>query len=992
MPDDPPSSPDLDPLFGNRISGLLECALAGSDAGSSNAMTEHWEPPTPEHIAVLLPQYQIEHLIGRGGMGAVYKGRQITLNRPVAIKILPAELARNTDFVARFHREAQLLASLSHQNIVTIFDFGQTSEGHLYFVMEYVNGTDMHRLIHKSPVKLQPAQALNLTIQICEAMQYAHEMGVVHRDIKPANVLVTRDGRAKLADFGLAMKPADAASPSSQAPLPQGFETGSPDVAALRFTQPGQILGTPPYAAPEVYRGLADERSDIFALGIMFYEMLTGQVPEPRYQLPSERVSVDHRVDDVVIKALEAEPEARFQKASEMKQAVERATRPLSKAPPIPPGRTTPLAVTSVPSRVMSAAVPRQPRVAPPGTRSQPQAHPSAGRSSFLRILGMAVLTAAVLVGLDLMRDRIGMPRWFSKTTIERGGLSSTQMDESKQYIARAEHIMSTLKDSGQRAEMQSKIAVARARIGDVEGAMQAARTIAVVPRQHEAFAAVSGALGRIGRTREAITSAMLISDSDLREQTLALLAEVELTSGTTQHLAEIAGCIVTPAGKAALQGTTARALLRAGDRSGALALVASARELLAKGSEGKGGTQAQWRLVDVLARAGEFQQANVIALAMNGDPRDDPRRHVAEIQALQGDFKAAFATAMILPSRRARSDTLVEIAFLQTKKGLHTDAAETLKRVPYDFVGAMGRLRLRTLARDVPGAKAALEAIRQDTRNPEQVEGLYRGCLPSVAALIFEVEGPDAASRWIQALSEVRPQAFSWLALACARLPKPEMEGEAPRTPLSAIRVFAGLSSTAGSDASKPSAGKDEEAGYTALFDEDQKPFWAHSGDGSFKDEEGTYSSSSPQGDTWGIMWYSRRQYKDFTCRFELKVDSAQTNSGVYLRLPELGFTRPPLYFTTCYEMEVLGELTGIVPHYKPYPDNPPGLKIGEWNQVEISVLGQYYTFKVNGKIVSAFFGDRGTVGFIGIQNKSAKGSAHFRNLRVKQLSALAK
>ena len=173
----------------------------------SQAVPENWEPPSPEHIAVLLPQYRIEHLIGRGGMGAVYKGRQITLNRPVAIKILPAELARNREFVARFHREAQLLASLSHQGVVTIFDFGQTTEGHLYFVMEFVDGTDLHRLIHKT--KLDAEQALKLTIQICEALQYAHDMGVIHRDIKPANVLVTRDGRAKLADFGLAMKPAE---------------------------------------------------------------------------------------------------------------------------------------------------------------------------------------------------------------------------------------------------------------------------------------------------------------------------------------------------------------------------------------------------------------------------------------------------------------------------------------------------------------------------------------------------------------------------------------------------------------------------------------------------------------------------------------------------------------------------------------------------------------------------------------------------------------
>ncbi len=304
-----------DPLFGNSISGLLDCALGTS---LSQSAAKPWVPPTPEHLAVLLPQYRIEHLIGRGGMGAVYKGTQITLNRPVAIKILPAELARNEEFVGRFHREAQLLASLSHQSIVTIFEFGQTTEGNLYFVMEHVDGTDLHQLLQQS--RMDPAQALRLTIQVCEAMQYAHDMGVIHRDIKPANVLITRDGRAKLADFGLAAKPAIPA----ETPLPESDD--SPESPG--FIRPGSCMGTPGYAAPEVYEGKADARSDIYALGIMLYEMLTGAPPQQAYAPPSTSAGVDPRIDGVVVKALEADPSARFQKASEMKLAMEAVTAP----------------------------------------------------------------------------------------------------------------------------------------------------------------------------------------------------------------------------------------------------------------------------------------------------------------------------------------------------------------------------------------------------------------------------------------------------------------------------------------------------------------------------------------------------------------------------------------------------------------------------------------------------------------------------------------
>ena len=308
-----------DPLLGNSISGLMDVAM-GTPPPSTPAAP--WRAPSPGVVAALLPQYGITRMIGRGGMGAVYAGTQLSLNRAIALKLLPAELSANADFVARFTREAQTLASLSHQGIVTIFDFGTTSEGHLFFVMEFIDGTDLaHVLRHQ---KLGSNQVLELTIQICEALHFAHAQGVVHRDIKPANVLITRDGRAKLADFGLAR------------PLAAD---------RTQLTASHLVMGTPDYMAPEQWTGHADHRADIYALGVMLYEMLTGTKPQGAFDLPSIKAHVDARLDEVVVKAMRQEPERRYQAVSELRNDVDliRTTRPpqpVAKHMPRPPAPT----------------------------------------------------------------------------------------------------------------------------------------------------------------------------------------------------------------------------------------------------------------------------------------------------------------------------------------------------------------------------------------------------------------------------------------------------------------------------------------------------------------------------------------------------------------------------------------------------------------------------------------------------------------------------
>jgi formylglycine-generating enzyme required for sulfatase activity len=272
-----------------------------------------WIPPDPEKLAQLLPQYRIERLIGQGGMGAVYQAVQLVLERPVAIKVLPAELGNDEEFVARFLREARTLAKLPHPGIVAIYELGRTSEGHLFFVMEFIDGADLAQLMRAG--RLAPRQVFEIAVQVCEALQHAHSQDVIHRDLKPANILVTKSGRAKLADFGLAR------------PLK---EEGRVRASTL-------VRGTPDYMAPEQRDGRGDHRSDIYALGVLLYEMLTGRRPKGIFDPPSARAAVDARVDAVVVKALQQEPERRYQLVSEMMRDLERmrATPPRRTRSPI---------------------------------------------------------------------------------------------------------------------------------------------------------------------------------------------------------------------------------------------------------------------------------------------------------------------------------------------------------------------------------------------------------------------------------------------------------------------------------------------------------------------------------------------------------------------------------------------------------------------------------------------------------------------------------
>src|SRR5215471_5672848 len=279
---------------------LLKAAFgSGSIPGASGTFI----PPNVQQVAQLFPQMEILELIGQGGMGAVYKAREPALDRLVAVKVLPPEAGRDPAFAERFHREARALARLSHPNIVAVHDVGKAGEFY-YFIMEYVDGANLRQVLHAG--ELTPEQALRIVPQICDALQYAHEEGIVHRDIKPENILLDRKGRVKIADFGLAKL--------------LGRDTGN-----FTLTGSRQVMGTLYYMAPEqVERPLqVDHRADIYSLGVVFYEMLTGQLPVGRFPMPSEKAGTDAFLDEVVLHTLEREPAKRYQHASDVKTDVQ---------------------------------------------------------------------------------------------------------------------------------------------------------------------------------------------------------------------------------------------------------------------------------------------------------------------------------------------------------------------------------------------------------------------------------------------------------------------------------------------------------------------------------------------------------------------------------------------------------------------------------------------------------------------------------------------
>jgi serine/threonine protein kinase len=333
-----------------------------------------WQPPTLEEMQAMLPQYRFESLLGRGGMGAVYKAVQASLDRPVAIKVLPGDLIDDMDaqFAERFKNEARTMAKMNHPSIVNVYDFGETQTGLLFIVMEFIDGTDVAKMI-SSQGKLPEDYALSITAHVCDALNYAHRNGVIHRDIKPANILINMEGAVKVADFGLAKQS---------------------DTGMSGLTKTNMAMGTPDFVAPEaLIPGVPlDGRADLYAVGVMLYQMLTGEIPRGMWTMPGMRLGTDPRFDAIIGKAMQTDREARYQSAAEVRKDLDtilttpRAALPKQQA-----------AAQTQPSQAPHKPVSHGPR-APQKPEEKQHSAPPPKKVNLGMIIGLGA-TAVLLIG-----------------------------------------------------------------------------------------------------------------------------------------------------------------------------------------------------------------------------------------------------------------------------------------------------------------------------------------------------------------------------------------------------------------------------------------------------------------------------------------------------------------------------------------------------------------------------------------------------------------
>ncbi len=324
-----------------------------------------FEAPSPEELHELLPAYDVLAFIAKGGMGAVYKAHQKSLERDVAIKILPREFGEDEAFRKRFEDEAKAMAKLNHPNLISVYDFGEVD--HMpYIVMEFVDGKSLHHSAHGKAIEQK--EVARLVTGICEGLAHAHEAGILHRDIKPANILLDGKKRPKIGDFGLA-----------------------------RFAEEsegeGIIFGTPDYTAPEVVKrpSAVDTRSDIFSTGVILYELLTGKLPEKSYVPASQIEDVDPRFDKIVRRATHPSPMLRFadgeamtKDLKQLRDALEKqvpsimATPPATGPSPAPePAAPVALARTGPATSPVAAAVARTGPATSPAPVADPPTAPA---------------------------------------------------------------------------------------------------------------------------------------------------------------------------------------------------------------------------------------------------------------------------------------------------------------------------------------------------------------------------------------------------------------------------------------------------------------------------------------------------------------------------------------------------------------------------------------------------------------------------------------
>lgn len=287
-----------------------------------NVLEQKAAAPEHEVGTVVSEAYEIEMVLGKGGMGMVYRGRHRATDRAVAIKILHPEFTNDPTVLRRFQQEADMLSKFCHTNLTSVSDFGRTKFGEPFMVMDFCRGKSLESVIGASGA-LDPQICLPLFLQVCSALQVIHAAGLVHRDVKPANIILSDDGEIKLVDFGLCKDTAIVER-------------------ALKLTNTGEVLGSPSYMSPEQCLGKnLDARSDLYSVGMSLYEVLTGELPfqansfyemfkmQVQKEAPREpliKAFVPAAIEEIILKCLAKSPDARYQSAEDLAQALRQAS------------------------------------------------------------------------------------------------------------------------------------------------------------------------------------------------------------------------------------------------------------------------------------------------------------------------------------------------------------------------------------------------------------------------------------------------------------------------------------------------------------------------------------------------------------------------------------------------------------------------------------------------------------------------------------------
>ncbi|MGJ8697832.1 MAG: protein kinase domain-containing protein [Verrucomicrobiaceae bacterium] len=340
-----------------------------------------FEAPDPEELSALIPSYDVTQLIAVGGMGAVYEAVQTSLDRKVAIKLLPAEFA-DESFRKQFAAEARAMAQLNHPNLIGIYDFGE-ADGMPYIVMEHVPGKSLYYSSYNK--KIDQAVAIKLITEVCEGLAHAHDHNIIHRDIKPANILLDQGAHAKIGDFGLAS-------------------------ASDESDEEGIVYGTPGYAAPEILIDAANvgKPSDIFAIGVMLHQLLTGQMPDDDPRPASRQARCDPRIDRIIRKATKENPAERYQDATEMAADLKAIASTLASSKSLVTASPAATTVAAAPKKFAAPApqAPREPADAAPAPPQVLSVAPSTNWPFIRNLMIIALLIPVLIFAWGKFKDK----------------------------------------------------------------------------------------------------------------------------------------------------------------------------------------------------------------------------------------------------------------------------------------------------------------------------------------------------------------------------------------------------------------------------------------------------------------------------------------------------------------------------------------------------------------------------------------------------------